>query len=253
MAAKGAVGPGKRRRPSLDDFAFQGEETPLLFRKGAILAIVAILAALLGGYVLASWIFGFSPEVNAKPLREWVEDRGPWGPLLFIGFMALSVLFAPIPNAPIFIAAGLIWGPVLGTFYSMVGLLIGSVMAFYVARWTGRRFLRRLIGGKASDRLDGLAETMGGRVIFWARMLPAINFDWISFVAGMTAIGFGRFFLASAAGMLLPTAVFVVAGDGLGNDIIETAAAGGAWLLGIVLSAVYFWYRRKGGRTALSA
>jgi uncharacterized membrane protein YdjX (TVP38/TMEM64 family) len=219
--------PGQRRglrRPSVDDFVFEGEEPPLF---------------------LLSWMLGLSTEVDAKPLRDWVDERGAWGPLLFIGFMALSVLFAPIPNAPVFIAAGLIWGPVVGTAYSMIGLLIGSAMAFYVSRWTGRRFLARLIGRKAAERLDNLAETMGGRVVFWARMLPAINFDWISFVAGFTAIRFWVFFLYSAAGMLLPTAVFVVAGDGLGSDIRKTLAAGGAWLFGIVASAVYFWQRRR--------
>ena len=236
------------RRPSVDDFVFEGEAPPLLFQKRAVIVLVAVFAAIVGGYFLLAWTFGFSTEVDAKPLREWVEERGAWGPILFIAFMALSVLVAPIPNAPVFIAAGLIWGPFVGTLYSMIGLLIGSAMAFHVARWTGRRFLARLIGRKAAGRLDELATTMGGRVIFWARMLPAINFDWISFVAGMTSIGFVTFFVYSAAGMLLPTAVFVVAGDGLGSDITLTLAAGGVWLGGIVLSAVYFWRRRSAAR-----
>ncbi|MEO6044509.1 MAG: TVP38/TMEM64 family protein, partial [Tepidiformaceae bacterium] len=72
-----------------------------------------------------------------------------------------------------------------------------------------------------------------------------VNFDWISFVAGMTSIRFTPFFVYSALGMLLPTFVAVAAGDGLGRDIRITLAYGGLWVAAIVASAGYFWYRRR--------
>jgi len=81
--------------------------------------------------------------------------------------------------------------------------------------------------------------------VFWSRMIPAVNFDWISFVAGMTAVSFRVFIVYSFLGMLFPTAVAVVAGDGLGRDPRITLAAGGAWVGVILLSAGYFWMRRK--------
>lgn len=236
---------GRFHRPSVDDFVFEGEETPLLFRKKVVGGIALGFVALVAAYIGLSYAFGFSTEIDAEPFRDWVEGLGWLGPFAFIMVMALSVLFAPIPNVPIFIAAGLVWGPVLGTAYSMVGMMLGSFMAFYTARYLGRRHIGRLIGQKMAQRLDSIADTMGGRVIFWARMLPAVNFDWISFVAGVTSIRFWPFFVASFFGMLLPTAVGVIAGDGLGNDFRVTLAAGSFWLLGIVLSALYFWQRRR--------
>ena len=233
------------RKPSVDDFIFDGEETPVLLRRRTVVVVAIVFLAVIGGYVAASTIFGFSTTIDAGPLRRRVDDLGPWGPLLFMVVMAFSVLFAPIPNAPIFAAAGLVWGSVLGTVYSLGGLLLGSTMAFYVARWTGRRYLARLVGAKAAQRLDGVADTMGGRVIFWSRMIPAINFDWISFVAGMTSISFRSFFVASAIGMTLPTAVTVVAGDGLGSDFRLTVGAGLVYVTGLGLSALFFWERRR--------
>ena len=231
--------------PSVDSFVFDGEETPLLLRGRVVATIAAAFVVLVVGYVVLARVFGWSYDINAKPFREWVDGWGGWGPVVFIAVMAVSVLFAPIPNVPIFIAAGLAWGPILGTTYSLAGLLIGSSMAFYVSRRFGRRHLPRLIGQKAAERLDGVAETMGGRVIFWSRMLPAVNFDWISFVAGMTSIRFAPFLLYSALGMLLPTWVAVAAGDGLGRDIRITLAYGGLWVAAILASAAYFWYRRR--------
>lgn len=235
-------------RPSVDAFVFEGEETPLLLRGRVVAGVVALFVLVVLSYLLLARIFGWSYDFNARPFREWVDGWGAWGPVVFIAVMALSVLFAPIPNVPIFIAAGLVWGPFVGTAYSMFGLLLGSSMAFYVARRFGRRHLPRLIGAKAAARLDGLAETMGGRVLFWSRMLPAVNFDWISFVAGMTSLRFTPFLVYSTFGMLLPTFVAVAAGDGLGRDIRITLVYGGLWVGAIVASATYFWYRRRRSR-----
>jgi uncharacterized membrane protein YdjX (TVP38/TMEM64 family) len=232
-------------RPSVDAFVFEGEEMPLLLRKRVIGSVVVGFIALVVAYIAISETFGLSYDINAEPFRNWVEARGAWGPTVFILVMAVSVLFAPIPNVPIFIAAGLVWGPVLGTAYSMCGMMLGSTMAFYTSRFLGRKHLPRLIGAKAAARLDSLVANMGGRVIFWARMLPVVNFDWISFIAGLTGIGFRTFFVYSFLGMLTPTVIAVVAGDQLGKDVRITLAIGGMWVLGIVLSAAFFWFRRR--------
>lgn len=228
----------------LDSLVLDTGETPILLRPSVITAIVIGFLALVGIYFWVAAAFNISFTVDARPFRDWVDRWGIWGPLVFIAIMALSVLFAPIPNAPIFVAAGLAWGPILGTFYSMVGMLLGSAMAFWVARRLGRGYLPRLIGHKAARRLDQLTDAMGGRLVFWARMMPAVNFDWISYLAGLTSIRFWPFFFYSLLGMLTPTAVAVVAGDSLGKDFRITLGLGGLWVLGIVLSGAYFWWRR---------
>ncbi|MDW8045994.1 MAG: TVP38/TMEM64 family protein [Chloroflexota bacterium] len=236
---------------ALDLFIEEGEDTPLLLQRRVIVAIVVGFVLLVAAYAVASRVYGLSSTIDAEPFRDWVSQWGLWGPLVYIAVLALSVLFAPIPNVPISIAAGLAWGPVLGTVYSMLGMTLGSALAFGVARKLGRRHLRRLIGSKAARQIDRLAETMGGQVIFWARMLPVVNFDLISFVAGLTAISFWRFLIASFLGMLVPTTIAVVAGDSLGRDIRITLGLGAFWVAGIVGSAAYVWYRRRHLRAAM--
>lgn len=229
----------------MDAFVFEGEETPLLLRRRVLAGIVLAFLAIVAAYVVAAQVFGLSLEIDAEPFQDWVDGLGIWGPLAYMGILAISVLFAPIPNAPIFIAAGLAWGPVLGTIYSLAGMMLGSAAAFWVSRRFGRKYLPMLIGSKAAARLDNLSQTMGGKVIFWARMLPVVNFDWVSFVAGITAMRFWTFFTWSFFGMILPTAVAVVAGDGLGKDVRITLVLGGFWVFGILLSAMYFWFRHR--------
>ena len=235
-------------KPGLNDFVYDGEATPLLLRGRVVGGIAGAFLVVAASYVVLSSIYGWSYDLDAQPFQEWVDSYGLLGPIVFMLALALSVLFAPIPNVPIFIAAGLVWGPVVGTAYSMAGMMLGSALAFYVSRWFGRKHLPRLIGARATARLDTVAETMGGRVIFWARMLPAVNFDWVSFVAGMTSIRFWPFFMFSFLGMLTPTAVAVTAGDGLGKDLRITLGMGGVWVGGIVASAAFFWWRRQRSR-----
>lgn len=227
----------------IEALMFEGDETPVLLRRPVIAALVVGFAMLVGLYFGVSSYFGLSTEIDAEPFQEFVERQGALGPVVFILIMALSVLIAPIPNAPIFFAAGLAWGPFLGTVYSLAGLLLGSAAAFWLSRRLGRKWLPRLVGRRIAARTDGLAETMGGKVVFFARMLPVINFDWLSFIAGVTAIKFRTFFIASALGMVIPTGAAVVAGDGLGRDFRITAAAIGAWLGGVLLSALYYGWR----------
>jgi uncharacterized membrane protein YdjX (TVP38/TMEM64 family) len=238
-------GPRLPRRPVLEDFIFEGEEMPLLLQRRVVLGIAGGFVLLVGVYVLVSRLLGLSYDIDPEPFRDWVDRRGILGPIVFIAALALSVLFAPIPNAPIFVAAGLAWGWLLGTAYAMAGMVLGSTIAFYVSRLVGRKHVARLIGHKAAQRLDQMAAHMGGRLVFWARMLPVVNFDWISFIAGLTSMRFAPFILYSTLGMLTPTTVAVVAGDGLGHDIRISLALGGVWVGGIVVSAAFFWYKQR--------
>lgn len=236
------------RRPTITDFVAEGEETPLLLQRRVLAGIAAAFLALVAAYFILTAIFDISLQPDPKPLQDWVEQWGVWGPIVFMAVMAFSVLFAPVPNAPIFIAAGLVWGPVVGSVYSMIGMMWGSAMAFWVARKLGRKYLPRLVGSKAAAQMDSLSVRMGGRLIFWARMLPVVNFDWISFLAGLTAMSFWRFFVFSFLGMLTPTIVGVVAGDSLGRDVRITLIIAGVWVAGVILSGLYFWWRRRQAR-----
>lgn len=223
----------------------EAEPVPLLLRKSVIGGLVALFLLAVGLYIAVAMIFDISFALDASGFQEWVDQFGPLGPLLFIGALAAAVLFAPIPNLPILIAAGLAWGPLLGTVYSLAGLTIGSAVAFQVSRWAGRRHLARLVGTRTAERIDRATSRYGGTLVFWARLLPATNFDWISFAAGMTSIRFRTFTLYSTLGMAPPTLLTVAAGDSLGRDFRLTIVLIGVWLLGVVSSAAYFWHRRR--------
>ena len=107
---------------SLGALAFEDAQTPLLLRKPVVGGVVLGFAAVVALYFVATQFWGLSFKIDAEPFRDWVEERGALGVLVFILVMALSVLFAPIPNVPIFIAAGLafvLWSIMILVYYSV--------------------------------------------------------------------------------------------------------------------------------------
>ena len=88
-------GPGRHiSLPSIDSFVFEGEATPLLLRGRVVAGIVVAFIMLVATYLVLVRAFGWSFDVNAEPFRVWVDGWGAWGPVVFIGVMALSVLVA---------------------------------------------------------------------------------------------------------------------------------------------------------------
>ena len=127
------------------------------------------------------------------------------------------MVFAPIPNPPFMIAAGLIWGVTLGVVYAVIGQLIGAAIIFWISRRFGRRFIPRLAGEEGAERIDRLAKEMGPQLVFWWRMMP-ITFDFAAYAAGLTAISFRLFITLVLLGSIVPTAVVVSFGDSFNHS-----------------------------------
>ncbi|MDP3177607.1 MAG: hypothetical protein Q8M76_06865, partial [Spirochaetaceae bacterium] len=69
---------------------------------------------------------------DREAIRTWVEGKGPWGPLLFMGLQVLQVVVFVVPGEIVQVAGGYVFGMWLGAFYSIVGLCAGSALNFLV-------------------------------------------------------------------------------------------------------------------------
>ena len=78
-----------------------------------ILAIITIVFVILIGYFIGRPLVHFVSD--PKQFRVWVNDKGIWGVLGFIGMNILQVLLAVIPGGPFEIGAGYAFGVIRGT------------------------------------------------------------------------------------------------------------------------------------------
>ncbi|MTI99268.1 MAG: TVP38/TMEM64 family protein [Marinobacter adhaerens] len=212
--------------------------TQLIFRF-SILAIVAMLMA-------AIWLLlrnlGMPVSFTPSVLSDWFSSQGAMGPVLLMLLMILAVVVGPIPTLPISAASGLVYGPLGGTAVAAAGALVGSLMAFYLARVLGRDAVQQkfesnpVFSARGSQRFLFIA-------IFLTRLIPLFSFALISYAAGITAIRVWRYALATLLGMLPMTFVFAGLGHTFEMNPALTVVAAGTVLL--VMSALPLYLRRR--------
>lgn len=204
-----------------------------------ILIIVALVMA-------AIWLnlrqLGMPVSLAPEALSEWLNDQGMSGPLLLMLLMILAVVVGPIPTLPISAASGLVYGVFTGTAIAVSGALAGSIIAFYLARVLGREAVRRKLGANpvfsatGSQRFLFIAVTL-------TRLIPLFSFALISYAAGVTAISFWRYALATTLGMLPMT--FVFAGLGRSFELSPVLTVVAAAVILVVMSTLPLYLSRR--------
>jgi uncharacterized membrane protein YdjX (TVP38/TMEM64 family) len=213
--------------------------------KLAVAAGAVVLLGALWWLLAASGLLARLGDVEA--LRAWIEGLGLLGPLAVVGLMAANIVASPLPGGPILIAAGAAYGPVWAALYGLIGIEIGSLIAFLLARVLGADIVRRWLGERATRRLEGSEGTLMA-IVFVSRLIPIISFDVVSYAMGLTPLRLWRFALANLAGIIPMTLLLVLVGDGIITaDAGSIGLAVGAMVvMALVASGILLWLRRSG-------
>ena len=170
------------------------------------LAIVILVA-------MAVWV----PLPTAVQLRDWATSVGPWFPLAFLGAHIVVTVF-PFPRTAFTLAAGLLFGPLLGVAIGVVASTISAVIALLLVRAAGWQ-LNRLVRHPRVDVLDARLREWGWPAILSMRMIPAMPFSVLNYAAGASSVRVVPYTLASFVGLLPGTAAVVILGDALTGNI----------------------------------
>ena len=157
--------------------------------------------------------------------------------VFFIVYVLSTALSIPGAATLLTLAAGAMFGVLLGTVVASFASTIGATLAFLTARY----LLRDFVQAKFGDRLTAINEGMrkdGALYMLTLRLLPIFPFFAVNLLAGLTSISTARYFLFSQIGMLAGTVVYVNAGTQLAavnkvSDILSPSLLMGFVLLGI--------------------
>ncbi|MBO0864747.1 MAG: TVP38/TMEM64 family protein, partial [Mycobacterium sp.] len=150
---------------------------------------------------------------TAVQLRDWATSMGPWFPLAFLGAQ-IVVTVLPFPRTAFTLAAGLLFGPVLGVALAVVASTASAVIALVLVRLAGWQ-LSRLVPHQAVERLDARLRDRGWPAIMSLRLIPAVPFSVVNYTAGASAVRVLPYTLATLVGVFPGTAAVVILGDAL--------------------------------------
>ena len=172
---------------------------------------------------IALLVFGRRAAAYLPLFANWVEGLGALGPLVFVVGYAVAVV-AFVPGSLLTLAGGALFGLVEGVLYVFTAAVLGSTLAFLLARHVARAAVSRRIEGDARFRaIDRAVGEEGRKIVFLLRLSPVFPFNLLNYALGLTRVRLVDYLVASL-GMLPGTILYVYAGK-LGGDV--AAAAGG--------------------------
>lgn len=213
-----------------------------------LLAAVAVVALLAGvSLAVLPWL---SELTDPAWVRARIESFGPFAPAAFVTLQATQVVVAPIPGQVLGGVAGLLFGTLAGAAYSLLGVVLGSALAFALARRFGRPWLERTLHRRTLARWDRFVQRTGQAGLFVLFLLPTFPDDLLCFVAGVSDIEGRRFLTLVAVGRAPSFLAVAYAGEHVGDGALGPASL---VLTLLTLSSLVVLYEKEAIVAALSA
>nr|WP_304112221.1 TVP38/TMEM64 family protein [Finegoldia magna] len=200
------------------------EEIAELKHKRKIQRIIAlvIIGILLGLYFFVPSIkaktneaFSTISKLDTDVVVAYLRSYGKQAAVVSFILMVLQSIAAPIPAFLITLSNAAIFGWVKGAMLSWSSAMAGAALCFFLARALGRDAVERLTSKGAMESVDVFFERYGKYAILICRLLPFVSFDFVSYGAGLTNMGFWSFFIATGIGQLPATIVYSYVGGTL--------------------------------------
>lgn len=204
-------------------------------RLKSILAPKVIIAvAAIAAIAVLAHIFPLGELFRAA--LERIRAMGALAPALFIAtYIVGAVLF--VPGAILTIGGGALFGLWWGVLYVSIGATIGATAAFVIGRYLARGWVSaQLEGNPRFAAIDDAVGREGWKIVALMRLSPIFPFNLLNYAFGLTGVKLRDYVIATWAGILPGTVLYVYIGA-IGGTL---ASGGGAhrgaaqWALDIV-------------------
>jgi uncharacterized membrane protein YdjX (TVP38/TMEM64 family) len=209
---------------------------------------VLFLCILVGAVFLIIYQYNSQLWIQVVKLYDILHDRhqlkviirsfGPYSPLAYILLQILQVIIAPIPGGAIEFLGGYLFGAEAGFFYSMIGLLLGSWLAFSLARIFEKWTVEKFVSEQTIKKFDYLIGHEGVILSFLLFLIPGFPKDALCYLLGLTPMHLGIFLVISTIGRVPGTLMACLQGGKAFDHQYKTFLI----LLGISALAVLAFY-----------
>lgn len=192
-----------------------------------IAVIIFIGIAITATILILPFINNIRTEEGRLAIQETVSNSGISGVFLFLGLQILQVVIALIPGEPIEIIGGILFGTFGGLFLCLIGLLLGTILVFYLVKAVGKPLIHAFVSEEKLNSFKFLnnqkkLETL----IFILFLIPGTPKDTLTYIIPLTKIAPWKFFLLSTVARIPSVVTSTLAGNSIGE---------GNWLFSIII------------------
>lgn len=193
---------------------------------------VLLLFSVSVGLILQKTGF-FEVIQDAESLQAYLERAGVWMPILYVILQFLQVVLLPIPSIVSTVAGIALFGPFQTTLYSFIGIMAGSLLAFYIGRKWGKKAVVWMVGEETL--LKWQKKLKGKDNVFLSVMflLPLFPDDVLCFLAGLSSMTFRYFIIVVGISRIL-----AIASTCYSFNFIPFNTWWGLLIWGIILTAI---------------
>ncbi|HEY0514660.1 MAG TPA: TVP38/TMEM64 family protein [Thermoanaerobaculia bacterium] len=214
-----------------------------------LLRFLVLVAIVVTGFAVLRWtpIAQYLTVAHVSALLDQLRDLW-WAPAaLIVSYVVLCPL--GVPASPMMIAGGMVFGPVWGSVYNVLGTFLGGTATYFMGRGLGRDFVRHLAGNKLK-RVERMISRRGFWGLVGIRFLP-IPYPLVNYTAALTGIRPGLFMTTTAIGLIPGATVYTyfaslipkAASGDLSGIVGRLAVASGTLLLLTFIPQI--WTARK--------
>ena len=177
--------------------------------------VAAVLAAalLFGLFGFAAWSYAEGGIVGLmlrgdiaaadmlEMLREFFLSLGAFAPAAYVALVTVEVVVAPIPGTMLYAPGGVIFGGFWGGTLSLLGNILGAVIAFLAMRALGHVAFERFVEREHLEKYEARLDENGVLVVFLLRVNPLTSSDVVSYAAGLTSMPLWKLTVGTTLGM----------------------------------------------------
>ncbi|MBR2861747.1 MAG: TVP38/TMEM64 family protein [Clostridia bacterium] len=218
------------------------KQKKLALLASAIVIIIFAAVSVFVGIPLVKYVS--EPE----QFRLLVDSWGIFGALAYVVILIFQIIFAFIPGEPFEILAGYAFGAVEGTLLCLLGSCIGSAIVFSLTRKFGIKFVEIFFSADKIKSVKFLHDKKKIHfLIFIIFFIPGTPKDLLSYVAGLTPIGFWQYLVLSTAAKIPSIITSTIGGSFMGDQQYNFAVI--TFIITGAISAVgLLIYNRISGR-----
>lgn len=172
-----------------------------LFKFAGLVAFIVLMAII----VVVAWpyIADVFSEGGVDRLVERVQNAGAAGVLIVLGMQFLQVVVAFIPGEVVQIAAGLMYGPLLGTLVILVGCVISSSVVYKLVHVLGAPFVQGMVSTEHLEKFRAF-EASGKLdiIVFVLFLIPGMPKDVFTYIVPLTDMPYKKFIVLTTVGRI---------------------------------------------------